>query len=144
MPNSLWYFTFFPTQIPTRVIWWRLAVLQRASKQQNSGLKANTWEYPQYISYEFPLGRHFCFAKASAPRWQRFWYPSAEQSDMMVPHSGRQRAGRGRATERWLPNDSKYASLGCANSHNVARCLTAAWSHSTAGDSFQRCANLVY
>lgn len=43
-------------------------------------------KYPLYVSYEFPLGRHFCVAKASAPRWHWLLYPSAEHSDMMVPH----------------------------------------------------------
>lgn len=50
MANSHWYFTFFPIQIPTRVIWWRLEVLQGASKQENSGLDASTWEYILNIS----------------------------------------------------------------------------------------------
>lgn len=144
MPNSHWYFTFFPIQIPTRVIWWRLPALQRTSKQENSGLNANTWEY---ISYEFPLGRHFCFAKASAPRWQWLQYPSAEPSDMMVPHSGRssgrQRPGRGQAMDRLLQIDLKYASLNWANSDNMGVWrVAAAWSHSIANvssDAWTRC-----
>lgn len=54
-PKSLWQtltaiLPFFPIQIPTRVIWWRLEVLQRASKQENSGLDASTWEYILNIS----------------------------------------------------------------------------------------------
>ena len=79
LANSHWYFTFIPIKIPTRVIWWRLAALQHDSKDRKQWFKClYLGKYPQYISYEFPLGRHFCLPKASAPRWHRVLYPSAE------------------------------------------------------------------
>lgn len=65
LANSPWYFTCFSIKIRTRVIWWRVAFFRRASQRQKSGLKRRyVGKYPLYISYEFPLGRHFCFAKS--------------------------------------------------------------------------------
>lgn len=52
---------------------------------KNSGLSGSTWlKYPPlyYVSYEFRLGRHFWFAKASALRLAMYpsaWYGPSRQ-----------------------------------------------------------------
>ena len=81
----------------------------------------NTWKcvfkrlylgkYPLYISYESPLGRHFCCAEASAPRWHWLLYPSAAQW-----HDG--------PTQREMLQESAHTVPGHTDAPHVCLCFT--------------------
>lgn len=69
--NSLWWITFSPIKIHTRVIWSTLAALQRAPKRSKPLAES---AIPGKISSIHQLRvslrqTFFAFARASAPRW---------------------------------------------------------------------------